>query len=227
MTKRILLFFSLLALCSCGGGERNSYFPLGDGSWWEYAIHFEYRGEQKQQRQIFANQDPVDVDGQRYFPRRSASNHIDYFQRTDEGIYHIDPIKGGKTWILQRPYKVGTEWKGVSKISKLELLGGAFTATYLARIKHPVEMTYRIESLDDDVEANGVHYTHCLKVRAQGRLYAGSDLEQFVNISSINIDMSEWYAPGIGLVKRIRKEFTAPNEFKNVFVQELLLHKRG
>lgn len=227
MTIRICLVFLFLILSACGGNDRDNYYPLGDGSWWEYSIKFDYRGEQKQQRVIFANQDPVKVDGQRYFPRRSATNHIDYFQQTDEGIYHIDPITGAKAWILQRPYEVGTEWHRISKISKLELLGGAFTATYLARIKQPVKMTYRIESLDDDVEANGVHYTHCLKVRGQGRLYAGGDLEQFVNISSINIDLTEWYAPGIGLVKRVRKEYTAPNEFKNVFVQELLLYKRS
>lgn len=224
MIKRIFLIFLLVGLNACSKSD-NSYFPLGDKSWWEYSIQFMDRGEHKAQRLILANQAPVEVDGKQYFPRKSASNHVDYFQKTEEGIYHIDPMTGTKTWILQQPYTIGTEWKGTAKISKLTITG-AFLGTFLARVKHPVELTYRIESLDDDVEANGIHYLHCLRVRAKGRLYAGGDLEEFVNISSINIDLTEWYAPGIGLVKSVRKEFTAPKEFKNEYVQELLIHKQ-
>lgn len=227
MTKRIFLIFLLAGISACGGSGRNSYFPLGDKSWWEYSIRFDHRGEYRQQRLILANQAPVEVNGERYFPRKSAGNHVDYFQKTGEGIYHIDPVTGSKTWILQQPLAVGTEWKETSKISKLEISGGAFTATYIARIKKPINMTYRIEALDDTLVINGTRYTNCLRVRARGRLYAGPTLEEFLNISSINIDLTEWYAPGIGLVKRVRTEFTAPNEVKNESVQELLSYKRS
>ena len=226
MIKRIFLLLLLSAIGACGLDKDNSYYPLGDTSWWEYSIQYMHRGELKVQRQILANQPPVEVDGEKYFPRKSASNHIDYFQKTAEGIYHVDPVTGTKTWVLQLPVDIGREWEDISKISKLEMLGGAFTATYMARIQQPVTMTYRIESLDDNVVVNGNRYTNCLRVFGKGRLYAGSTLEEFVNISSINVETTDWYAPGVGLVKSIRKEFTSPKEFKNEYVKELLSHKR-
>lgn len=227
MLCRLFLIVVLASCNACGTGDRHSYFPLGDSSWWEYSVRFTYRGEPREQRLILANQAPVNVDNEKYFPRRSASNHTDYFQKNEQGISHIDPVKGDRTWILRQPYEIGTEWQETSKVSKLELLGGAFTATYMARIQRPVTMSYKIESLDDTVKVNGIRYTNCLRVRSKGRLYAGSTLEEFMNISSINIDQTEWYAPGVGLVKSVRKEFTSPKEFKNEYIQELLSFRRG
>ena len=80
--------------------------------------------------------------------------------------------------------------------------------------------------MDDTVSVAAGTFRHCLRVRSRGSLFAGKTLQQFMGINDIDIDQTEWYAPGVGLVKTVRREFTTPGEFKNTYTQELVSYSR-
>ena len=59
------------------------------------------------------------------------------------------------------------------------------------------------------------------------RYGGGGSLKEFMAIDNINIETVDWYAPGTGLVKRSRKEYTQPLEFENIYTEELEKINRG
>jgi hypothetical protein len=220
-----MLAAALLA-AACGRPAAGDYFPLGKGAAWEYAISYKVRGERHTQRLIFSNGDPVVVNDKRYYPRIGLSGKREYFRRTDSGILHVDPVSGKQSQVLKFPLKKGQTWQADSKIKVLEVTG-AFTPTFRARIINPVTLTYRIEDSDDTVSVAAGTFRHCLRIRSRGSLFAGKTLQQFMGINSIDIDQTEWYAPGVGLVKTVRQEYTAPGEFKNIYTRELVSYTSG
>ena len=183
------------------------------------------RGELHTQRLIFSNGESLVVKGKRYYPRTGLSGHREYFRRTDGGILHVNPVSGKQYQVLKFPLKKGQTWQADSKIKVLEVTG-TFTPTFRARIINPVTLTYRIEDMDDTVSVAAGTFRHCLRVRSRGSLFAGKTLQQFMGINDIDIDQTEWYAPGVGLVKTVRREFTTPGEFKNTYTQELVSYSR-
>ena len=93
-------------------------------------------------------------------------------------------------------------------------------------IVRPVTVTYKIEDTDDTVTVTAGTFGHCLRVHGKGYLFAGRTLQEFMGIDTINIDQTEWYAPGVGLVKSVREEYTQPNEFRNTYTRELQSYTR-
>ena len=220
-----LLLAAAWLLISCGRGADHGYFPLGKGAAWEYTVSYKVRGELRSQKRIVSNGKPVEVDNQRYFPRVDLNGHRDFYQKTKESIVHVDPVSGDKSLILKYPLEKGQQWQSASRIRVLEVTG-AFTPTFKARIVRPVTVTYKIEDTDDTVTVTAGTFGHCLRVHGKGYLFAGRTLQEFMGIDTINIDQTEWYAPGVGLVKSVREEYTQPNEFRNTYTRELQSYTR-
>jgi len=221
----ILLLGAAWLLVSCGRGADHGYFPLGKGAAWEYNVSYKVRGELRSQKRILSNDQPVEVDEQRYYPRADLNGHREFYQQTREGIVHVDPVSGNKTLVLKYPLKQGQQWQARSKIRVLEVTG-AFVPTFKARLVRPVTVAYRIEKTDDIIAVAAGTFNHCVRVHGEGRLFAGRTLQEFMGIDSINIDQTEWYAPGVGLVKTVREEYTEPNEFRNTYTRELQSYTR-
>jgi hypothetical protein len=220
----VLLLPAAWLLMSCGGADQ-SYFPLGKSAAWEYNVSYKVRGELRGQKHIVSNGKPVEVNDQRYYPRTELNGHRDFYQKTGEGIVHVDPVSGDKLLILKYPLEKGQQWTATSRIRVLEVTG-AFVPTFKARLVRPVTVTYRIEKTDDTISVAAGTFSHCLRVHGKGRLFAGRTLQEFMGIDSINIDQTDWYAPGVGLVKTVRDEYTEPNEFRNTYTRELQSYTR-
>ena len=221
----VLLLSTAWLPASCSHGVGHSYFPLDKGAAWEYIVSYKVRGELRSQKRILSNGTAVEVDEQRYYPRTDLNGHREFYQKTREGIVHVDPVSGEKTLVLKYPLEQGQQWQTQSRIRVLEVTG-AFVPTFKARLVRPVAVTYHIEKTDDSVAVAAGTFNHCLRVHGKGRLFAGRTLQQFMGIDSINIDQTEWYAPGVGLVKTVREEYTEPNEFRNTYTRELQSYTR-
>jgi hypothetical protein len=223
--KKYGLFFCLL-LFACGEPD-NSWFPLSEGYWWQYSAVRSIRGESHIQKLILANLAAVRVDGATLFPRKRADGKIEYYEKSDKGVYLVDLEDGSKDQQLQEPVKAGTKWQRTSKILFLEVTG-AFEATYNRRIEENIIVNYEIESVDDVVTVAAGRFEHCIRVKGIGSIYGGGgSLEEFMDIDDINIETLEWYAPGVGLVKRTRKEYTHPLKFENNYSEELESFRKG
>ncbi len=227
---RFRLFFisPLIAVVLCAGcnqGRDNSYFPLSDGMAWEYRIDYRVREEPKTQKLIFSTRPPIDLDGERYYSRVSLSGPRYFYQETGDGIVHVDPVSGDRSTVLAYPLEEQQSWQKASRIRFLEVTG-AFTPTFKARVEQPITMDYVIEAAGETVSVAAGEFDNCIRVHGKGRLFAGRMLQDYMGIDSIYIEQTEWYAPGTGLIKTVRTEYTEPNEFKNTYTQELLALKR-
>lgn len=223
---RYVLIGALIQSAGCRQETDNSYFPLNADMAWEYRIEYRVKEESRTQRLIYLGRPPVNLDQQRYFQRVSLSGHRDYYQKTDEGIIHVDPVSGDRSHILPNEIEAGRQWQAESRVRILEVTG-AFTPTFEARAIRPITMDYVIEETGESVEVPAGRFDNCIRVRAKGRLFAGRTLQEYMGIDSINIEQTEWYAPGTGLVKTVRTEYTEPNEFTNTYSQELLTFARN
>lgn len=209
-----------LSLSSCSGPD-NSIFPLQEGIWWEYSVIRIIKGEPHEQKLVEATLAEIEINGEMLVPRKRPDGRVEYYQRTKDGVSKVNPEDGSKTLILSDPIEVGTKWQSDSKILFLEVTG-AFEATYNRKIKDPITIDYEIVSVDETVKVAAGKFRNCVRVEGKGSLYGGGgSLKEFMAIDTINIETIDWYAPGVGLVKRERKEYTHPLEFENHYSEEL------
>jgi len=225
MIKKMSLVLCVF-LCACSKPD-TSWFPLSEGYWWQYSAERTIRGETHTQKLIQANLPSVKTEGAVLFPRKRADGHIDYYEKTEDGVFHVNLEDGVKDQLLPASIEVGSKWQRKSKILFLEMTG-AFEATYEDRIKEEIVINYHVESLDDVVDVAAGHFVKCLRIVGKGSLYGGGGtLEEFMDIDDINIETVDWYAPGVGLIKRTRKEYTHPLKFENHYSEELESIKVG
>lgn len=225
MIKKICLSFCLI-LSACGSPD-TSWFPLSEGIWWQYSAIRSIRGESHVQKLVLANLQAVNIEGKTLTPRKRADGQIDYYEKSEQGVYRVDIDDGSRDLQLQEPAEVGGKWQRASKILFLQVTG-AFEATYNRRIKEDIILDYEIESIDDVVNVAAGRFENCLRIKGKGSIYGGGgSLEEFMDIDDINIETVEWYAPGVGLVKRTRKEYTHPLKFENHYSEELETIRRG
>ena len=224
--KNYLLIISSLLLIACESAD-TSWFPLKEGYWWQYSVIRSIRGEPHLQKLVFANLPAVNINGLKLYPRKRADGRVDYYEKKDNAIFLVDVEEGSRTLLLQEPIQVGTKWQAESKILFLRVTG-AFEATYNRRIKEYITIDYEIDSIDEIVKVAAGRFTNCIRVKGKGSIYGGGgSLKEFMGIDTINIETFDWYAPGVGLIKRMRKEYTYPLNFENHYSEELESIKMG
>ncbi len=224
MKKCALLIGLFLSGCT---SPDTSWFPLSEGYWWQYSAIRSIKGEDHIQKLILASLPSVTVEGKTLFPRKRADGQLEYYEKSDSGVYRINLDDGARDFLLPDSPQPGMKWKGKSKILFLEVTG-AFEATYNERIKEEINMEYEVVSVNEVIKVPAGSFENCVRVRGFGSLYGGGGtLEEFLDIDDINIETLDWYAPGVGLIKRTRKEYTHPLAFENQYSEELEFVKKG
>jgi len=216
-----LALVALLATAGCGRSDSADYFPLGGGQQWDYEIRRSIKGEQHIQRLLLTSLPAANIDGTEYFPQLRIDGRVDIFSRTRDGIERVNFANSAALPVLPAELKPKAKWRAPGQILFLEITG-AFHATFQARKKLTIDLDYEVEAMDETVAVAAGSFTNCMRVKSTGSMFAGSTLKEFLGISFIQIEQTEWYAPGVGLVKRVRKESTTPADWNNFFEQELL-----
>lgn len=222
--KRAALLLPLLAFAGCGGGVPD-YFPLDPGQSWDYRISFKIKGEVREHRLLLGSLPAKTVEGKVYYPRRRLDGNVEYHERTDDGVLRVDPVSGRRERVLPTGPAPGGAWHGNTHIYFLEVTG-VFTPTFEKRVQESIPFDYVIESAEDTVTVAAGTFERCLRVKSSGSMFAGGTLRDFMGIRFIKVEQTEWYAPGVGLVKRVRNEFTTPAEWSNEYVMELVGYNR-
>ena len=218
-----LLCCLLLAGCARDGGD---YFPLGESMWWQYRVERTIKGEPHEQKLILANLPAANIDAHAVYPRRRMDDRFEYYAEDDKGIYWLSPTDGARIQILGRPLVLNAKWQGSTRIFFLDMTGG-FAPTFEERARESMSLDYVVESFDDTVHVGAGRFQHCIRVKSSGSNFAGLKLKQLFGIRFLKVEQTEWYAPGVGLVKRVRNEYTTPADFSNEYVQELERYKRS
>ncbi len=212
-----------LFACGCAAPE-SGYFPTAPGHEWTYDISRTSTENQIpiKQKSIVRNLPARMIDGIVYHPKIYANGKEHYFTRSTQGISHTTSGFERTEPVIGYPLNVGNEWNAGSRLYLFDLprkLAGAWD-----RLSRGLVLDYTIASLDDPVDVPAGYFPRCLRIDAVGFLDLPRRL--MLGIRIIKVEQSQWYAPGVGLVKMTRKEYAIPNLYPSEYTQTLVSFKR-
>ena len=203
-----------LLLAGCNATPEPSLFPLNAGARWEYAVTTEIDGVTRRDTQTITAAAGGRFKGKPVYLRRSEMSDnigVEYLlqvgpdaitrvaQRTD--LQELPVADEKPRTVLKLPLQAGATWT-------------AITVPYAVtrKTEYPREMkfsrtmpmTYVVETMDDAVEVPAGKFTHCARVagRADLTIYA----DPVSGFKKTPLLTTEWYCPGVGLVKLLRLE---------------------
>ncbi|MEW8658293.1 MAG: hypothetical protein AB2603_08165 [Candidatus Thiodiazotropha endolucinida] len=204
------LFILALQSCSNQSLDSSSYFPLQEGLQWDYLVttsvgdsirHSDFSIRMGEQEPINSRPHAVRItsDGTRYY---IAENSGGIYRTAKRTLIESKPaIDNSPHWVLKYPLKNGTQWSNP-------------TYPFVLRRVYPYEerltrgmnlkMTFQIMGDDETVVVPAGRFDNCIRVQGEANLTLYADARS--GYEEILINTTEWYAPGVGLVKLLREE---------------------
>ena len=216
-SRFVLLAITLLAQPGCGGDDiATRYFPLSEGYQWQYRVKRTTMDGVRDLRYIIATAAPARLEEVGPEPAAVRETHDGqrfYYAATPAGIERVATRRreGGRfvtvadrALILPYPLDAAATWTGPSRTAVLENTGPPWETLF--RISVPLAMAYRIDKLDATVETPAGTFTDCVVVSGVGKVNA--DVGNYIGRTDIAVTTTEWFAPGVGLVRLERTEST-------------------
>ncbi len=200
-----------LLLAATGCRPDPSHYPLESGWRYGYRMALESEGTAGAERWASAavNLPPQIVDSISATPRLFADGRILYFAADRKGIRTIgfrlpgeEPTMAAPAqYFLEYPLQPGTHW---SAPGRTVLLTQRFLYSKALPIAIGIDLDYSVERARETVRVPAGLFTDCIKVVATGRTsVTTADRQQTLEVG---VDIADWYAPGVGLVKSVRAE---------------------
>ena len=207
--------FSLLLICAlaaCGAPSSPEYFPLESGLRWEYRVHEKNRLVDKVERLSLRNRAVVEREGQNYV-RRLASDGNEYWLTINDGSLQRAGLRTAIDFaprmdthprtVLQLPPAAGQAWEVETRPYILER-AEPFRERFSQDDSKRIVLRMQVAAFDDVVEVPAGKFERCLRLEGTGLLNVLADAR--IGASPVPVTHTEWYAPGVGLVKLIRTE---------------------
>lgn len=198
---------------SCSDASNHDYFPLEPGFNWEYAVHSKTMLFESHAKYIVDNIGPASHGNTRAVAQKVQGGNIYYYRIEPGGIHRIGIRRAeGSTLtdssrdllVLPSAIKVGARWTQATVTGVLQTEVDPFRRIY--NLRATVPMTYTVESVEDTVTVPAGRFAHCLKVRGEGNVHVRPD--KTLGRLSVHVENTDWYAPGVGLVRTVRHETT-------------------
>ena len=216
MLKQLCVATLTLGLASCSWLGGDEYFPLDDGTSWNYTLDFvSPDGKKKKQLEIRTEGEATFMSGEDEVEGmiRRTSDGTDYFiQERNDGYYRV-----GKRVIVETKPQADKEARLVLPKGRNLRVGYTWTLETSPYAMHwmppfdqanasikPFDLVYEIAALDETVETPAGVFEKCVRVDGTGKMVFYADAS--AGYQEILINHSEWYAPGVGLVKLERDE---------------------
>lgn len=212
MSRHLLFCAPLALLAACSGRDMGSeWFPLRVGDEQTMSVSYQMDEPRDPEQWVMRVDEPVVFQDQPVAVRHHSAGVSYYLKVDDQGVRRIatrtdidsEPTADAEPmWVLKAPYAVGTEW---TTATVPYLLQRRNEHPRDLKYTHKVQMTWRIEAVDDVVTlADGSEHRPCLRVVGQARLNLYTDpVNGFTDVPLIS---REWYCKGQGLVKLEREE---------------------
>lgn len=203
-------------LAACGAAPPGAdLFPLESGRSWTYDVRTEVEGGNVVLHETLVmsshGRESVDgLDGAAW--RRRSDSGVDYWLRRDDtGIYRVgsksdldaeakpdDP----RRYVLKTPIAVGTTWRSDTTAYLLRR-----RADFPPEIRHThprIPMNYAIAALGETVSTRAGRFEGCVRVDGEAtvRLFA----DPVAGWRDLPLSTREWYCPGVGLARLVRRE---------------------
>lgn len=202
----------LLLLGGCKGAPEPEYFPLNPGLRWEYRLHEHNRLVDRVTRLDQRNLRPATRDDQTYSRRLASDGNEYWLASTEQGLQRLglrtaidfEPrMEVSPRMVMPLPPASGQWWEVETRPYILER-----AEPFRERFSHDdskrITLRMQVAALDDVVEVPAGTFERCLRIEGSGVLNVLADAR--IGASEVPITHIEWYAPGVGLVKLLRKE---------------------
>lgn len=221
-----------LLLSGCGS-DTESYFPLGQRLVLGYDIVEERSSNNHHSKNITQFTGPVMISipgGQEPVYRwLTGAGPRGLIQVREDGIYLIAdkdrnqlPVpRETETLLLPLPLTTGRRWQATTTTELLEWRKHTLEAAD-RNPAYTVSMDYECRRLDAVVRTPAGTFTNVAEITGTGerRVEIGGTRD----LSTIRIEITEWYAPGVGLVQRERRE-TTDNQLLNPGTAKMVLER--
>jgi hypothetical protein len=226
MRQPLLVISLFISFLLCGNlpafsKEPEPYYPLKEGMTWEYQIMFHTQNEllrpqgadkvdkSDTRKLTVTNLAPQEINGKKVTPRKydfSAFHFFYYISQEDNGIFIIatqPPNSEEKRTLnppellMRTPVQAGATWEGNFK--------GAWNS------KLNIKLDKVIDRVDEVVTVAGKSFDNCIKIKGEGE--AKDTYKETADKSGkeqpviISVETNDWYAPGVGWVKEVTREF--------------------
>ena len=210
-TKSFISYVHLTVLCFliCGCTEPDtSYFPLGEGKRWRYHIKATSMGGTSLQRFFVDSVASQLIDGKTTYIQQSLTGTQFLYQQNDRGIFRIGFIvpDGASEKKIEEEYlvlpantEVGSEWE--SKVSSQILSTGKPSEKSNVQLTARIPVKNIIESDNETVKVNAGVFENCLRLHTNGFAFIKGN--NYIGRVLVEIDQTNWYAAGVGLVKSV------------------------
>lgn len=209
--RRLALLLAAV-LCACDSVPTPEYFPLKPGLRWEYALHEKNRLVDQVSLLKLRNLAPVQRENQHY-ARRIASDGNEYWlSQSDTAVQRVglrtaidfEPrMDAAPRMVMPLPPAVSQAWSVETRPYILER-AEPFRERFSQDESKRIELRMIVAALDDVVEVPAGKFEHCLRIEGTGVLNVLADAR--IGASAVPVSHTEWYAPGVGLVKLVRTE---------------------
>lgn len=209
--RRALLIAACMLLAACSEKPQPNYFPLNEGYRWQYRMSESNPLVSRRLPLSMENLGARTRDGRRYWLRRSSEGNEYWLRIEGEGVVRSaarswlggSPALEEAQTVLPPKLVVGAEWNAQTRPYILER-AIPFRERFTQDDSKNIELRMRLANDDEVVEVPAGRFEHCLRVEGQGRLFVLADAR--IGASEVPITQTEWYAPGVGLVKLQRSE---------------------
>ena len=213
---RILLLIVVALLAACDRSPSSTeYFPLEPGLQWQYVVHEKNPVTDREQQLDIRNLKAVKREGERYVRRLASDGNEYWLSVTDSAIQRagvrtaidFEPrIDTHPLTVMQLPPTVGQWWEADSRPFILERVE-PFRERFSQDESKRISLSTKVAALDDVVEVPAGKFERCLRLEGTGVLNVLADAR--IGASEVPVVHTEWYAPGVGLIKLVRTETLA------------------
>ena len=213
----------LLFASSCSSPETD-YFPTTPGYEWTYDISrtILVAHEPARQKSIVRNLQSQTVGGVKRYPKIYANGRKYIFIKSTEGISRLSSGEDSAELVIGYPLSVGAKWSSAARLQLFDLPRSQGDNWNM--LSQNMTLDYTITSLDETVKVPAGYFSRCLRIDAVGFL----DLPRriMLGIRIIKVEQTQWYAPGVGLIKMTRREFAIPDLYPSEYTQVLTSFKQ-
>ena len=205
-----VIYATIIAGCT---PDSEDYFPLNSGRVWHYDISRTTMDGTFRQKQILESLPAIDWQGAVSVPFISAGGAQYLYRNADKGLQRIarkarDAAEFSSSaesyTVLPAEISTGTRWRQTEYTQVLENTGSPWETLF--KIVQPIPMEYVIESEQTAIHVAAGEFHDCIKVKGTGQ--ANVDVGNYIGRTLISIEVENWYAKGVGLVKSLRREKT-------------------
>ena len=207
------LFFCLLYLAACSDRVDDDYFPLQPGHYWRYDMSIQTMDGNFDGVYAVENVAVQERDGHTVYVRRLLDGSLNYLQITEDGIQLTGREKSidfktttvpEEQYIFRFPLQKGATWEEMTTSKLLIKTGPPQKTEFHIRANVPLDAV--IETMTDVVRVPAGTFENCMRIVFKGKNFVNAG--NYVGMTLVSIKETDWYAPGVGLVKSVRRETT-------------------